>query len=208
MESCQTLRDRRDQNQNNQTQPQPAITSRVSIGTILSIIAFLIAVLPATYNLVNAFRDFMDVLKKEQQRLTLVQQEQSKTLKQIQQTPLQATYSSNIDSDKLSSLQTSIDRLIEFNTVRHLPPVDDVENVPNQNTSNMKMEIINTSPNQTTQQIVTPTQQRTVTTETTTTTTTVPQTTVTQQTTTLQPRQRVYQRQTQTQIQRRGLFFR
>jgi len=75
---------------------------RLNLGSLLSLIAFLIAILPATYNLVDSFRTFVAVLQDAQKKLVILQEEQGKILKTIAQKQ---------DSTQSSEMLERLDRI-------------------------------------------------------------------------------------------------
>ena len=87
---------------------------RMNLGSLLSLIAFLITILPATYNLVDSLRVFLIVLQEAQKKLVLLQEEQSQLLRQVYQSPQQGdNFSETMIVNRLIDLTEKVNRMEE-----------------------------------------------------------------------------------------------
>jgi len=109
------MRQRRNQRKQNDNRPAPIIDNVIkvknNIGFFLSLIAFLIVMVPATYQLVDSVRVFLAALQEAQRKLILVQEEQGTLLHQVVQHQSQPTLQQVFDETNDAKFNEILDRL-------------------------------------------------------------------------------------------------
>ena len=91
---------------------------RTNLGTIFSLVAFLIAILPSTFQLIDSIRTFLNTLQETQKSLVLLVEGQSNTLNEVVLHQTQAATINVIDETSESKLNEILERLKQIEKIQ------------------------------------------------------------------------------------------